>query len=75
MSKAIIDVDTYLYKAAVGTSTLVEIQEGIYYECYDIESHEHVPERYPEKHPEKRNDKEQPDSSRNRQYKDRIRYR
>ena len=37
MSKAIIDVDTYLYKAAVGTSTLVEIQDGIYYECYEIE--------------------------------------
>lgn len=36
MSRAIIDVDTYLYKAALTCNELVEIQPGIYYEAYNI---------------------------------------
>ena len=36
MSRAIIDVDTYLYKAALTCNELIEIQEGIYYEAYNI---------------------------------------
>ena len=36
MSKAIIDIDTYLYKASLMCSELVEIQDGIYYEAYNI---------------------------------------
>jgi len=36
MSRAIIDADTYLYKAAIACSELVEIQDGIYYEAYNI---------------------------------------
>lgn len=36
MSKAIIDIDTYLYKAALTCNELVEIQDGIYYEAYNI---------------------------------------
>lgn len=37
MSKAIIDVDTYLYKSALSCGELVEIQKDIYYECYNID--------------------------------------
>lgn len=36
MSKAIIDVDTYLYKAALTCNELIEIQPGIYYEAYNL---------------------------------------
>ena len=36
MSKAIIDADTYLYKAALTCSELVEIQEGLFYEAYNL---------------------------------------
>lgn len=36
MSKAIIDIDTYLYKAALACNELIELQEGMYYEAYDI---------------------------------------
>ncbi len=36
MSRAIIDVDTYLYKAALTCNELVEIQSGIYYEAYNL---------------------------------------
>ena len=36
MSKAIIDVDTFLYKASLACNELVEIQDGIYYEAYNI---------------------------------------
>ena len=38
MSKAIIDIDTYLYKAALTCNELVEISNGIYYEAYNINS-------------------------------------
>lgn len=37
MSKAIIDIDTYLYKAALTCNELIELQEGIYYEAYNID--------------------------------------
>lgn len=36
MAKAIIDSDTYIYKAALTCKELVEIQDGIYYEAYNI---------------------------------------
>lgn len=36
MTRAIIDADTFLYKAALTCNELVEIQEGIYYEAYNI---------------------------------------
>jgi len=36
MSKAIIDSDTYLYKAALTCKELVEISDGVYYEAYNI---------------------------------------
>lgn len=36
MSRAIIDADTYIYKAALTCKELVEIQDGIYYEAYNI---------------------------------------
>jgi 5'-3' exonuclease len=36
MTRAIIDVDSYLYKAALTCNELIEIQEGIYYEAYNI---------------------------------------
>ena len=36
MTKAIIDADTYIYRAALTCNELVEIQEGIYYEAYNI---------------------------------------
>ena len=36
MARAIIDADTYLYKAALTCNELVEIQPGIYYEAYNI---------------------------------------
>lgn len=36
MSRAIIDADTYIYKAALTCNELVEIQDGIYYEAYNI---------------------------------------
>lgn len=36
MSKAIIDIDTFLYKAALTCNELVEIDKGIYYEAYNI---------------------------------------
>lgn len=36
MGKVIIDGDSYVYKAACATSTLVEIGDGLYYEAYDI---------------------------------------
>lgn len=38
MSKAIIDVDTYLYKAALTCNELVMLQPGMYYECWNINS-------------------------------------
>lgn len=38
MSKAIIDADTYIYKAALTCNELIEIQDGIYYECYKIDN-------------------------------------
>lgn len=36
MSRAIIDADSYFYKAACTCNELVELQEGIYYEAYNI---------------------------------------
>lgn len=36
MSKAIIDADSYLYRAALTCNELVELQPGMYYECWDI---------------------------------------
>ena len=36
MSKAIIDSDSYMYKAATTCNELVDLGEGKYYECYDI---------------------------------------
>ena len=36
MSKAIIDVDSYLYRAALTCNELVQLQPGIYYECWNI---------------------------------------
>lgn len=36
MARAIIDVDTYLYKAALTCKELIEISPGIYYEAYNI---------------------------------------
>lgn len=36
MSRAIIDADTYLYKAALTCNELIEIQDGIYYEAYNL---------------------------------------
>lgn len=36
MSKVIIDIDTYLYKSALTCKELVEIQDGIFYEVYNI---------------------------------------
>lgn len=38
MSKAIIDIDTYLYKAALSCNELVEIQDEVYYECYKLDN-------------------------------------
>lgn len=42
MGRAIIDIDTYLYKASLTCKELVEIQQGVYYEAYNI----HIAERY-----------------------------
>ena len=36
MARAIIDADTYFYKAALTCNELIEIQNGIYYEAYNI---------------------------------------
>ena len=36
MNRAIIDADTYFYKAALTCNELIEIQPGIYYETYNI---------------------------------------
>lgn len=36
MSKAIIDSDSYMYKAATTCNELVDLGVGKYYECYDI---------------------------------------
>ena len=36
MSRAIIDIDTYFYKASLTCGELIEIQDGIYYEAYNI---------------------------------------
>lgn len=36
MSKAIIDADSYFYKAALTCNELVQLQPGMYYECWDI---------------------------------------
>lgn len=36
MCKVIIDVDSFMYKAASTCNTLVELQKGLYYEAYDI---------------------------------------
>lgn len=36
MSKAIIDADSYLYRAALTCNELVQLQPGMYYECWDI---------------------------------------
>lgn len=36
MSRAIIDVDSYIYRAALTCNELVELQTGIYYEAYNI---------------------------------------
>ena len=36
MSKAIIDVDSFLYRAATTCNELIELQEGIYYEAYNL---------------------------------------
>lgn len=36
MAKAIIDTDTYLYKASLTCNELIEIQSGIYYEAYNL---------------------------------------
>lgn len=37
MSKAIIDIDTYLYKASLTCNELVELQPGLYYECWNLD--------------------------------------
>jgi DNA polymerase-1 len=36
MAKAIIDADTYFYKASLTCNELIEIQDGIYYEAYNL---------------------------------------
>ena len=36
MSKAIIDADSYFYRAALTCNELVQLQPGMYYECWDI---------------------------------------
>ena len=36
MARAIIDADTYFYKAAITCNELVELQEGMFYEVYNI---------------------------------------
>lgn len=36
MSRAIIDVDSFLYRASLTCKELVEIQEGIFYEVYNL---------------------------------------
>lgn len=36
MSKAIIDIDSYLYRAALTCNELVELQEGLFYECWNL---------------------------------------
>jgi DNA polymerase-1 len=36
MSKAIIDGDSYFYRAALTCNELVQLQPGMYYECWDI---------------------------------------
>lgn len=36
MSKAIIDVDSFIYRAATTCNELIELQEGIYYEAYNL---------------------------------------
>ena len=36
MSRAIIDADSYFYRAAITCNELVEIQRDIYYECYNL---------------------------------------
>ena len=36
MSRAIIDSDSYMYKAACICGELVDLGEGRYYECYNI---------------------------------------
>lgn len=36
MSRAIIDSDSYIYRAALTCNELIEIQDGIYYEAYNI---------------------------------------
>ena len=36
MSKAIIDADSYLYRAALTCNELVELQPGLYYEAYSL---------------------------------------
>lgn len=38
MSRAIIDVDSFLYRASLNCKELVEIQEGIFYEVYNLNS-------------------------------------
>ena len=36
MSKAIIDIDSYLYRASLTCNELVELQEGLFYECWNL---------------------------------------
>ena len=36
MSRAIIDIDSFLYRASLTCKELVEIQEGIFYEVYNL---------------------------------------
>lgn len=38
MSKAIIDADSYIYRAALTCNELVELQDGVYYEAYKIDN-------------------------------------
>ena len=41
MSKAIIDADSYFYRAAIMCNELVEIQDGIFYEAYNLNTARH----------------------------------
>lgn len=36
MSRAIIDVDSYLYRASLTCNELIELSDGVYYEAYNI---------------------------------------
>lgn len=53
MAKAIIDIDTYMYRASLICSELVEIQDGIYYQVYNINTAKHYLKQVAEDIPKK----------------------